>query len=62
MIAEVESSDFSNWYQSGAEHLSGKGSTRQLLKLSLPLLLGEHVARKFVGPGDKPPRESVSCL
>lgn len=64
LMAEVESSrvGFSmTGTKVGTEPSQGKGVTRQLLRLSLPLLLGGHGVRGLVGPSDRPPWESVSC-
>lgn len=65
LIAEMESSEES-FLVTGTkvctEHVQEEGMTRQLLRLSLPLLLGGHVIRGLVGPRDRPPWTSVYLL
>lgn len=64
LIAEVESSEES-FLVTGTkvctEHVQEEGMTRQLLRLSLPLL-GGHVIRGLVGPRNRPPWASVYLL
>lgn len=65
LIAELESSEagFSvTGTKVATEYLQGKAMARQLLRLSLSLLLGGHVVRGLVSPTDGPLRKPVSHL